>query len=68
MRKPVTLGIIGLSVALWLCLLFGGVEYEKTIYLKVGGREWFGNKGERIKGDADPECDRAAEIQGTKPD
>jgi len=41
------LTIAGLSVALLVCLLSGGVEVETKTRVKVGGKVWFGRKNRR---------------------
>jgi len=45
MKKVLMLIIIGLVVALWLCILSGGVEVDTSVRVRVGGHVW--SKGER---------------------
>ena len=49
MREVVLMLIVTLSVALWLCLLSGGVEVKVSTQVKVGGKVWFGRKRKRVR-------------------
>jgi len=49
MKDSIMLAIIGLTIALALCMLSGGVHVETSVRVKVGGKDWFKKDYSKLK-------------------